>query len=85
MGGSVYIAESLATDAGIDLGRAQVFVSEKFLHSTQIGTSVQKMSRERVSEGVWMGRSHGPPIEDSSYVSGAEGPAPLIEENRIDG
>jgi deoxyinosine 3'endonuclease (endonuclease V) len=40
--------QALAAHVGIDLCRTQIGVTQKLLHSTKIGTSIQKMSREGV-------------------------------------
>ena len=45
----MYPLQTLAAHVGIDLRRTQIRVTEKLLHSTKIGTSIQKMSGERVS------------------------------------
>ena len=49
MGFTMYPLQALAAHVGIDLCRTQIRVTQKLLHSTKIGTSIQKMSREGVS------------------------------------
>ena len=49
MGFTMYPLQSLAAHVGIDLCRTQICVTQKLLHSTKIGTSIQKMSSECVS------------------------------------
>ena len=48
MGFTMYPLQALAAHVGIDLCRTQIRVTQKLLHSTKIGTSIQKMSREGV-------------------------------------
>ena len=40
--------QALTAHVRIDLSGTQIRVTQKLLHSTKIGTSVQKMSREGV-------------------------------------
>ena len=49
MGFTMYPLQTFAAHVGIDLCRTQIRVTQKLLHSTKIGTSIQKMSRECVS------------------------------------
>ena len=48
MGFTVYPLQPLAAHVCIDLRRTQIRVTQKLLHSTKIGTAIQKMSREGV-------------------------------------
>ena len=48
MGFTMHPLQTLTAHVGIDLRRTQVRVTQKLLHSTKIGTSIQKMSREGV-------------------------------------
>ena len=63
-----HASQALPAHVGVELGRGEVGVAEKFLYSTKVGTAVQKMSGERVPEGVRIGGFVGPPIENSPHV-----------------
>jgi hypothetical protein len=39
---------------GIELGRCEVRVAEHLLDGTQVGSSLQEMSREGMSQEMWM-------------------------------
>ena len=44
--------ESVLVDVGVDLGRGDVRVAEHLLNSAQIRPAFEKVSGERVSEGM---------------------------------
>ena len=48
----VQLFESLARDVRVDLCRRKVAVPEQHLHDAQIGTVVQQMGREGVTQRV---------------------------------
>jgi hypothetical protein len=39
---------------GIELGRCEVRVAEHLLNGTEVGSSLQEMSREGMSQEMWM-------------------------------
>lgn len=46
------LAEMTVVEMGVYLGCEDIFVAEKFLHLTNVGTSLQQMCGIGVSEGV---------------------------------
>lgn len=49
---AITLPQTLCRYVRIDLRRRQVLVSKQFLHTTYIGTVVQQMGSEGVSQGV---------------------------------
>ena len=49
MGFTMHPLQALTAHVCIDLSGTQIRVTQKLLHSTKIGTSIQKMSSECVS------------------------------------
>ena len=49
----VSFAESAGTDMSVDLGRRQALVSEQFLDTAEVGSAVEHVTGEAVSESVW--------------------------------
>ena len=68
MGGTVNVAEPLATHLSVDLCGGEIRMTEQFLHRTEIGTAVEKMSGEGVTKGMRVGRCDGSAIEQSAHV-----------------
>ena len=54
MGFGVDLTEPLDADMGIDLGGAQIFMTQKLLDAPQIGTGIQQMCGKGVAQ--FMGR-----------------------------
>jgi len=79
----VNLAEAFLADVRVELRGGQVGVTQELLHSTKIGTVVQKMSGEGVSKGVGVRRRSRTTVEDASHVSGPEASADVVEEERI--
>jgi hypothetical protein len=48
----VDLFEAVEADLGVDLGRADVFVSEQFLHGAEVCPAIEQMHGERVAQGV---------------------------------
>jgi hypothetical protein len=67
----------------IALGGHHICVTQKFLHCTQVGSVVEQMSGESVSQCVWMSGVNGPSIEYSPHVARGEFFTALIEEECI--
>ena len=80
MGRTVNVAHALTTDSGIDLGGGEIGVTQHFLHSTQIGTPVQKMSGKGVTQRVRVRRGHRSAIEDASHIARCQRATRPIEE-----
>ena len=57
MGLAVSSRESLTADVSVTLRGGHIRVTQKFLHSTQIGASVEEVGRKAVPKGVGMGRA----------------------------
>ena len=82
VGRTVNVAHALTTDSGIDLGGSEIGVTQHFLHGTQIGTSVQKMSGKGVAQRMRMRRGHRSTIENASHIARCQLAACPIEEQR---
>ena len=61
--------ETFSADMGVYLGGSEVRMSEKLLHSTQIGTSIQKMSGKGMSKCMWVGHGLSATVYDPSDIS----------------
>jgi deoxyinosine 3'endonuclease (endonuclease V) len=44
----VNVAQAVAAHTGVDLRRGEIGMAKHFLHRSQVGATVQKMSGERV-------------------------------------
>ena len=82
------LAQVLDIDVGINLGGGDVFVSEQLLDDTQVGTVLEKMRSERVSERV--GRDglvdscrSGEAFDDGEDHRTCELPAVVIEKSDV--
>lgn len=49
----VGFAQSASADVGVNLGGCETFVSEKFLDAAQVGSAIEQVCGEGVSESVW--------------------------------
>ena len=65
------------------LGRRQIGVAEKLLHSPQIGASVEKMSRKRVAKGMRVRGRRRPSIEDSPRIARCQLLSARVAEDRV--
>jgi hypothetical protein len=43
-------AQTFYSDVGIDLGGTQIFVSQQFLNTAQVGSGIQQMGGKRVPQ-----------------------------------
>ena len=72
--------QPLLGHVSVDLCRLQAGVTEEFLDDSQIGSIVQKMSGEAMTQGVGVEGLGGAVIDDPPGVAGREPPAPPVEE-----
>jgi hypothetical protein len=64
--------QPFAADVGVALRGRHVGVAQQFLNRSEIGTTVEQMRGEAVSECVWMGGAHRSTIDDASHVARRE-------------
>src|SRR5262245_46060248 len=82
----VNASQSLARHVSVDLGCAYIRVTEELLNRSQIGTSLEEMSRKRVSERVGMQRTtvgHGKARQDPVRITRSETPPARVHEQRV--
>src|SRR3954469_1684730 len=83
VGGFVHAKEPLLAHVSVDLRRLQAGMAQEFLHDTKIGTSVEQMSGEGVTEGVRVGRARGAAVEDPAHIARSEAIAAPVHEHRF--
>lgn len=79
------IEDSLSRDMRINLGGCQLAVSQQFLNASKVGSAVEQMGGEAVSEGVGAGvvaqsRAGEVFLQKPANASGAETVAISVEE-----
>src|SRR3954470_5705056 len=79
----VHGAQALLAHVRVQLSGGQVGVTEQLLHSSHVGTTVEKMSGERVAEGVRVRRDRAAAVEDAADVAGREAAAAGVEEQGV--
>ena len=57
MGPVVGCPQIAGADMGIDLRGDQAFMAQQFLHTTDVGSSIEQMGRETMPQRVWAGPS----------------------------
>jgi hypothetical protein len=72
-------------DVSVDLGGLQAGVTEEFLHHPQVSPAIEQMGGKAVPEGVGVGGSVRPAIEQAPDVSRPEGATLAIEKEGVDG
>lgn len=78
--------EPAGTDVGVNLGGCEAFVSEEFLDAAEIGSAIQQVCGEGVSECVGcglLGESGGGDMvfEESADAAGCQAATETIEEH----
>src|SRR3954465_8018241 len=71
----VHGAQALLAHVRVQLSGGQVGVTEQLLHSSHVGTTVEKMSGERVAKGVRGRRGRAAAGEAGGARGGVGGPA----------
>jgi hypothetical protein len=85
MGIAIGGGEPLTAHMGVALGGGHVGVAEQLLDRSKISAPIEEMRRERVPEGVGMGRRRRTPIEDAAHIARSEPATPLIAEQFVAG
>lgn len=57
---------------GVALSRGETGVAQKFLNRTKIRTSLEQMSGERVSQGMWADAPGQRDLEDPAVEDGSD-------------
>ena len=75
--------ETLLADVSVVLRRRQIRMSEHLLHGAEIGTSVEQVGREGVTQRVRVRRRQRAAVEEPVDVTRTEGIAPPVEEDDL--
>ena len=83
----VGFTETTSTHVRVDLGCCQTLVSQQFLDTAEIGSTVEQMRRETMTQCVWRGllRKAGRLdvfLQHATDAAGRESPAEAIQKNR---
>src|SRR5947207_2599429 len=84
MGGLMYRPQSLLADVSVQLGGRLIAVAQEFLDRPQVGAPVEEVGGVGMAQGVGVGRTGRPPVEDAPDVSRREALAALVQEQGID-
>jgi len=67
---------------GVDLGRGQALVAQKFLNNTQVGPALEEVGGVGVAQGVGVNMTLADPGgQNSSHVARCQALAPPIKEH----
>ena len=81
----MYRPQSLLAHVSVQLGGGKVAVPQKFLHRTEVGAPVEEVGGVGVAQGVGVGRTRRPAVQDAPDVSGREAFSTLVEEEGVGG
>jgi hypothetical protein len=86
----VDLFEAVKAHLGVNLGGADVFVSEQFLHGAQVCPAIEQMHGERVAQGVGRdvfldARAGGVLFEFVPEADSAQRRAAVVQKQRVAG